>query len=164
MTAALLILTLGFTWVAGLLRFVAGDLAWVIPNVALVAVLIVARRAPARRYRTVAVLAGMAEGVFLEHGLLAPPVALLAVGGLASATRLFFPIDTGLRRTVLGLVFAIVGAGLLAIFQEGPGATTLTSGSWHWAVAGFGLTGILYSGCDQLIDGAPGLRHAVERP
>jgi hypothetical protein len=141
-----------------------GPLGWALPSVGLVLVLIVARRSPPARLRATALVVGLHLGTLLENGLLVLPAVYLALGTLASASRLLFPLRTSPRLLVLGLIFAVLEALLLELLGVPNPLAALATTSWQWASLGLLLTAAAFAGVEALVAVRPKLRHRLERP
>jgi len=68
------------------------------------------------------------------------------------------------RLAVAGLVFALLEACALAVFQVPGRLTKLADGAWPWAMAGLVLTGVVFVFGEFVIARAPRVRHAFRRP
>jgi hypothetical protein len=152
------------TWVASLLRLSAGNSGWLIPSVALCAVLLCARRSQqAGRYQTAAVLCGLCAGLPLQGSFLAPAIVLLLLGSLAHATRRFLSADGPVGMLLVGSFYAFLQALLLLLFPGAGSALKLSEGELFGAVGGLVMTGVLFAACDIVVSRWRSLRHALER-
>jgi len=155
---------LGATWLAMLVRLGTGSAGWMVPSVALCAVLIAARRSQPGRYRTTALLCGLCAGLSLQGLFLAPAIVLLGIGAIAHVTRRFLATEGPIGMLAIGLCYAILEALLLALFPGGRSPFMLSGGEFFGAAGGLILTAVLFAGCDVFVRRWRPLRHALERP
>lgn len=151
-------------WLAGLVRLGGGPQAWLVPSIALAAVLVCARWAPPARHRATALVTGLVAGIPLQGMFLVPAVVLLLLGALAWNTRRLFPITGPIGLFVLGLMYAFLQTALLHLFPATPPTLKLAGGDWTGAVGGLFLTAALFVLLEVAVGHSRKLRHALQRP
>ncbi|MAE95259.1 MAG: hypothetical protein CL910_11415 [Deltaproteobacteria bacterium] len=141
-----------------------GSWAAVVPSIGLVCVVIVGRRSPPGRVRAVALAAGLVAGTLLEGGLLALPLVYIGLALIASTSRLVLPLESARSLLLVGCAFAILETLLVLAFGIRGAGVMLTGEAWAFATAGILLTGVAFALAEMIVDRAPRLRHALERP
>ena len=149
-------------WVGALLSTPLGPWAWSLPSLGCASVIVTARRSHRPSHLSLALWLGLVSGVFVEAGLLAPVILLLAIGGVARATRRWLPLGTALRLFVLALILAALD-GLFWLLL--PGSELRSSRSaLTAALVSIPLTAALVVFLDAYVARDRALRHLLSRP
>jgi hypothetical protein len=152
------------TWVAVAVEVSVGGPGPLVPSIGLVVAVLAGRRSPPGRVRWVALAAGLVAGSVVEGGLFVVPATYLLLASAAGIARRSLALETPVRLAVAGLVFALLEACALAVFQVPGRLTKLADGAWPWAMAGLVLTGVVFVFGEFVIARAPRVRHAFRRP